>query len=52
MLIQILNAFGAADFTTPAIIGATIVAAATVALVKTERKKMKLKYATDETSTE
>lgn len=49
MLIQILNAFGAADFTTPAIIGATAVAAATFALIKTERKKMNAKYATEET---
>lgn len=48
MLIQLLNAFGAADFTTPAIIGATVVAAATFALIKTERTKMNAKYAPEE----
>lgn len=48
MIIEVLNAFGAADFTTPAVIGATVVAAATFALIKTERTKMKAKYETEE----
>lgn len=48
MLIELLYAFGAADFTTPAIIGTTLVAAATFALIKTERAKMKAKYAPEE----
>lgn len=52
MLIQVLNAFGAADFTTPAIVGAALVTAATVALIKTERTKMKAKYATEESFAE
>jgi hypothetical protein len=52
MLIEVLNAFGAADFTTPAIVGATVVAAATVALIKTERTKMKAKYAPEESFAE
>ena len=51
MLIQVLNAFGAADFTTPAIIGGTLVAAATFGLIRAERKKAKAKYAAEEIAT-
>lgn len=40
-MITLLEAFGAADFTTPAVFGGGIIMAAAVALVVSEKRKAK-----------